>query len=113
VERILAEDNPLLPSYDPDVFAADGTYDHPDVESAFSAYERERALSLAVLKAIPASALSRLAVHGKLGPLTLSNLLNEWPFHDIGHLQQIAEIVRAVRYYPHLGPWQKFYTLKP
>lgn len=113
VERILAEENPLLPGYDPDVFAADGSYALPDLETALGLYERERAASLALLKTIAASALARTAVHGELGPLTLENLLNEWPFHDLGHLRQIAELVRAVRFYPNLGPWQKFYSLKP
>jgi hypothetical protein len=113
VERILSENNPLLPGYDPDKFAATGAYEHQDLAAAFDAYERERLVSLEVLKAIPTVSLARPAVHGELGPLTLSNLLHEWPFHDIGHLRQISELVRAVSFYQRLGPWQKFYSLHP
>ncbi len=42
--------------------------------------------------------------------ITLSHLLNEWAFHDLGHVRQIAEIVRAF-FYPHMGPFQKYYKV--
>ena len=57
--------------------------------------------------------LVRTGVHGDLGPVTLRNLLNEWPLHDLGHVRQIAELVRARRFHPNLGPWQAIYPMKP
>ncbi len=109
VERIVTEDNPLLPSYDPDSF----TYQVPSLAEGLAAFDRERALSLGLLDTLPASALTRGGVHSSLGPLTVTNLLNEWPLHDLGHIRQVAELIRAVKYYPHIGPWQNFYSLQP
>lgn len=109
VERILGEENPLLPSHDPNSF----TYDVPDLAEGLDSFERERGPSLRLLENLPASALARGGVHSALGPLTVLNLLNEWPLHDLGHIRQIAELIRAVKYYPHIGPWQNFYSLQP
>ena len=113
VERILAEDGPLLANYDPDALIATGAYDQPDIATALAAYERERARSIELLKTIRSEQLLRGAVHGVLGPVTLGNLLNEWPFHDLGHMRQIAELIRTVRFYPHVGGWQQFYNPNP
>ncbi|MCW5978607.1 MAG: DinB family protein [Bryobacteraceae bacterium] len=113
LERIFAEDNPTLPPYDPDEFAAAGLYGGRTLASALDEFEAERARSLAFLETVPAERINRSAAHGELGPITASNLLHEWPLHDLGHVRQVAELVRAVKYYPHIGAWQKFYTLNP
>jgi hypothetical protein len=113
VERILAEENPRLENYDPDEQRAAGRYAQADLETALQAFTEARGKSLALLRTIPSDAYERGAIHASLGPVTLGNLLHEWPFHDLGHLRQIAELVRAVRFYPHMGAWQSFYTLQP
>jgi hypothetical protein len=110
---ILDQDNPVLENYDPDAHLAAGAYFQPSLASALETYERERTRSVELLRSITAEAVSRPAIHDALGPITLRDLLNEWPFHDIGHLRQICELLRAVRFYPHIGVWQQFYTLKP
>jgi hypothetical protein len=112
-ERILAEENPLLENYDPDALIAAGAYDQPDVATALASYRRERARSVELLRSIRPEQLSRSAVHGVLGPVTLRNLLHEWPYHDVGHMRQVAELVRTARFYPHIGGWQQFYDPKP
>jgi hypothetical protein len=33
--------------------------------------------------------------------------------HDLGHIRQIAELVRAQLYFPGVGPFQADYALKP
>jgi hypothetical protein len=112
-ERILAEDNPLLENYDPDALVEAGAYRQPDLATALEEYRRERARSIELLRTIQPEHLTRPAVHGVLGPVTLGNLLNEWPFHDIGHMRQIAELIRTVRFYPHVGGWRQFYNPNP
>jgi hypothetical protein len=112
-ERICSEDNPVLENYDPDAFCAAGVYRVPDVASGIEAFRRERLRSLELLATIPEPAFSRRAVHQALGPISLSDLLHEWPFHDLGHLRQIAELVRARKFYPHLGAWQRSYSINP
>lgn len=113
VERILREENPLLEPYEPEEFAAAGAYSGCSVAEGLDAFERERAVSLAFLRTVPASAMTRTGVHGKLGPVEAGHVLNEWAFHDLGHIRQVAELLRAVRFYTHLGPWQNFYTIHP
>ena len=113
VLRMWREDNPRLESYDPDRYAAAGAYEQPTVAVALDAFARERGRSLTMLRALPADAAARAGVHAELGAVTIGALVNEWPFHDLGHLRQIAELVRAVKFYPHMGAWQKFYTVAP
>src|SRR5688572_32630916 len=113
VQRILAEDNPLLENYDPDALVAAGAYQHPDIATALGVYRRERERSIELLRTIRPEQLARSAVHGVLGTVTLGNLLNEWPFHDLGHLRQIAELVRTARFYPNVGAWRQFYNPNP
>jgi len=113
VERIMNEDNPLLENYDHNAFAAAGAYSGRTLEDALTEFERERAESLELLRTLPVDAAARPGRHAELGPLTLGHLIHEWPFHDLGHVRQIAELLRAAKYYPHMGPWQKFYTINP
>jgi hypothetical protein len=45
--------------------------------------------------------------------LTFEHLLNEFAFHDMGHVRQILELCRAQAYYPAMGGWQKYYAINP
>jgi hypothetical protein len=42
-----------------------------------------------------------------------AQMLHEWALHDIGHIRQIAELVRARRYLAGAGPLGADYQLKP
>jgi hypothetical protein len=55
----------------------------------------------------------RTAVHKKVGPITLAQMLHEWSLHDLGHIRQIAELVRTRKYLAGAGPLGSFYSLKP
>ncbi len=37
----------------------------------------------------------RRAFHKEVGVITLAQMLHEWALHDLGHIRQIAELVRA------------------
>ena len=45
--------------------------------------------------------------------ITLSQMLHEWALHDLGHIRQIAELVRARKYLAGAGPLGEDYKLKP
>jgi hypothetical protein len=79
----------------------------------FRQFHRRRHDNLGHLKRVPTEMHARMGVHPELGPITVAHLLNGWAFHDLGHIRQIAELVRAHRYYPHLGTFQKYYTVNP
>lgn len=83
------------------------------MEGAMTRLREARRANLDRLAAAPASAASRTARHQALGRVTLGEQLNEWAFHDLGHIRQIAELVRARRYYDGMGPWRPHYEVKP
>jgi hypothetical protein len=112
-ERMVKEDNPVLEVYDQEKLAAEGQYAGREAEDSFDHFEEQREDNVAWLTSLPARVASRKAQHQELGTITLEQLLNEWAFHDLGHIRQIAEIVRALVYYPNIGPFQKYYQVNP
>jgi hypothetical protein len=39
--------------------------------------------------------------------------MNEWAFHDLGHIKQIAELYRSHAFFPYVGPFKQFFTVNP
>lgn len=113
VQAILEQDRPLLPGIDPNQAAASGAYTARPLAEAVARFRAEREFSLRVLDRVRAADLDRAGLHGDLGPITLANLLHEWPLHDLGHVRQVAELVRARKYHPHIGPWREMYPMRP
>jgi hypothetical protein len=113
VERIVSEDNPAIEPYDQEAFFAAGQYSGRDAEDSFDHFEEQRDLNLEYLRELPAAAADRTGTHPELGVMTVSHLVNEWAFHDLGHIRQIAEIIRALKYYPQMGPIQSEYKVNP
>ena len=113
VERMVNEDNPAIEPYDPDVYFAAGQYSGRDAEDSFDHFEEQREMNVEYLRELPASVADRIGTHGKIGMITVSHLMNEWAFHDIGHIKQIGEIIRALKYYPGMGAFQSQYKINP
>ena len=113
VERIVSEDNPAIEPYDQEAFFAAGQYSGRDAEDSFDHFEEQRELNLEYLRELPAAAADRTGTHPELGVMTVSHVVNEWAFHDLGHIRQIAEIIRALKYYPQMGPIQSEYKVNP
>jgi hypothetical protein len=112
-DEALAADDPEVEPYDQNAFYAQGTYSNRDAEESLAHWEEQREDNLEFLRGLDPKALSRTARHTVLGSFTLENLLNEWALHDLGHVRQLAELVRAQLYYPQIGPFQVEYKLKP
>jgi hypothetical protein len=43
----------------------------------------------------------------------LAQMLHSWAMHDLGHIRQIAELVRARKHLAASGPFAEFFNLKP
>ena len=84
-----------------------------DPEDAFDHFEEQRENNIGFLRELPAGAGDRLALHKEYGEITLSQMLNEWALHDLGHIRQIAELVRARKYQAGAGPMAASYNLNP
>ena len=111
LDRFLSEDNP---EFEPDdaQFHLE-LYRNMDPEDAFDHFEEQRETNIETLRDLPAGVGERKAVHKKVGPITLAQMLNEWALHDLGHIRQVAELVRARKYLAGAGPLASFYHLKP
>jgi hypothetical protein len=109
----LTEENPEVQNYDQEEYSAAGTYSNRDAEESFAHWEEQREDNVRLLEELEPETLERTATHSTLGTFTLGQMLNSWAYHDVGHVRQIAEIVRTLVYYPHMGPFQAEYQPKP
>jgi len=114
LDTLLCGEDALIEPYDQEAWAAKGTYAGREPEESFAHWEEQREDNVDMMRTgLESSALSRTARHPELGIFTLEDLLNEWAIHDLGHVRQILELVRAAMYYPKLGPFQKQYKVAP
>jgi DinB superfamily len=112
VRAMMEKDNPVIEGYDQNAACAAGKYVGKGRENLKRfCHERDRSLSL--LRYVSSSVLGRKGQHAKIGPITIGQVMNEWAFHDLGHIRQIAELYRSRAFYPNSGPFQQFYTIKP
>jgi DinB superfamily len=110
-KAMLGEEQALLPAYDQLALFRSGTHFDPYAEMA--RFEEERSATLALLQTMPDGAGERSGRHAELGFLTVAQLLNEFAFHDLGHIRQIMELYRSFVFYPEMGVYQGYYTIKP
>jgi hypothetical protein len=111
VDRFIDEERPELEPDDAQMWL--NLYRDADPEDAFDHFEEQRETNLEFLRGLPAGSGDRKALHKEVGEITLSQMLNEWALHDLGHVRQIAELVRARKYLAGAGPLGKSYQLKP
>ena len=107
LDQMVSESFPDLQPYDQNALASAGQYSNHDPEDSFAHWEEQREDNLAWLESLSDDAGGRTGNHDRLGSITVAQLVNEWAYHDLGHLRQIIEIVRKLRYYPGMGPLQK------
>lgn len=111
LDRFLAEERPELEPDDAQMHLE--VYKAADPEADFDNFEDQRETNIELLRGLPAEAGSRKALHRAAGEITLANMLHEWALHDLGHIRQIAELVRARKYLAGAGPLGEEYRLKP
>jgi hypothetical protein len=111
IDRFLAEELPAFEADDAQMYL--DLYRNGDPEEDFSHFEEQRETNIELLRGLPADAGNRRARHSEAGEITLAQMLHEWAMHDLGHVRQIAELVRARKYLAGAGPLGKSYQLKP
>jgi len=111
VDRFLSEERPELEPDDAQ-FHLD-LYRNADPEDEFDHFKAQRATNIEFLRGLPAAAGERVALHREAGEITMAQMLHEWALHDLGHIRQIAELVRARKYLQGAGPLGRSYRLKP
>jgi len=110
VEAMVTEDYPFLKSFDQVQRAVELHYDRKDPWKSLASFTRKRKQNLKWLRSFRPADLNRTGLHQRVGEISVGEFLNEWAFHDLGHLKQILEIKRSALF-PLMGNMQKFYTL--
>jgi hypothetical protein len=111
LERFLTEE---MPEFEPDDAQMHlELYVNADPEEDFGHFEDQRETNIDLLRGLSVETGGRKATHKAAGEITLSQMLHEWALHDIGHIRQIAELVRARKYLAGAGPLGGDYQLKP
>jgi hypothetical protein len=110
-QAMLDADRPLLASYNQlALFQQQAQFD-PYGEMA--RFEEERGETLALLQGMPDGAGERSGQHEELGSITIAQLLNEFAFHDLGHIRQVIELYRSHVFYPEMGVYRGYYKINP
>lgn len=85
IKRVLAEHEPLLPSGDPELFAASLSYPGRDMEEELTLIAAQRGQLERILRTHPAADFERLGRHSVDGPVSILKLLksvgNHVPHH--------------------------------
>jgi hypothetical protein len=111
LDRFMSEERP---GFEPDdaSMVLDLVHD-ADPADELERFEEQRQDNVGFLRGLAAEAARRTALHRTAGEITLGQMLHEWTLHDLGHIRQVAELVRARRYLAGAGPLGKEYNLKP
>ena len=109
-EAMVKQDRPLLKSFDQEARVIEMRYEKIDPRQSLASFTRQRNLNLKWLRKLRPAHLKRKGVHEKVGEVSVGEFLNEWAFHDLGHLKQILEIKRYALY-PQIGNMRAFYRL--
>ena len=111
LDRFMAEERPELEPDDAQMHL--DLYRNADPEDAFDHFEDQRITNVELLRSLKDEAGLRVALHKVAGEITLVNMLHEWALHDLGHIRQIAELVRARKYLAGAGALSAEYHLRP
>jgi hypothetical protein len=110
IEPMLEHDVPTLAAFDQGARVRELHYERKDPRRTLASFARLRHANLKWLRKLKPADLKRRGNHEVVGQITVGELLNEWAFHDLGHLKQILEIKRYFLY-PRMGNMKKFYQL--
>jgi hypothetical protein len=105
VQRILDGGSSLVAAYDAKRFEREGAYATP-FAPALTSLVQLRTKNVDRLRRLEPDDLVRGATHETVGAFTLEDLIYEWAAHDVGHIRQIAIVLRDVLYIPCIGPFR-------
>jgi hypothetical protein len=91
MKRVLAEDEPPLRGFDPDIWGPRLAYHQRDVEEELRLIELVRGQMLRILRPLPPEDFQRRGIHSEDGPMTLETLLRRITGHVPHHVRFIEE----------------------
>lgn len=87
IRRMVAEELPLLVSYDETVFAEKLGYEHDDITLVCDLFELNRRFTSALLRRLPASGFERVGIHTQRGRVTVGETIEIYARHVEHHLE--------------------------
>lgn len=91
MRRIVAEENPLLVSYDENAFIARLPSDRDDLAEVLGLFEANRRFTARWLRTLPPEAFARTGIHTQRGKVTLLQIVEIYANHVDHHLKFVAE----------------------
>jgi hypothetical protein len=95
VDRILAEERPEFPRFEPDPIVATKGYQQMNGHDVLQQFIATRQATIDGLSTIEPDELDRAGVHAVYGEMTLRRLVEQLVNHDQKHLVQIHETLAA------------------
>lgn len=91
VKRIIAEECPLLISYDENAFVKHLFYDQADVARAAELFRINRLHTAEILKRIAPDAWNRAGVHSQVGKITVRDNVDKYVHHVRHHMKFLVD----------------------
>ena len=95
--QMIAEENPIIPAIDQDLWAQRLDYNKRKLSQALETFRRTRAENYELLKDLPEEAFGRTAQHTKRGVVTLMQMLEIFARHPEKHVGQIQAVRAAYK----------------
>ena len=108
IERILAEERPLLRPIDPPARLKELGYDRRGLGDLLDELERRRPENVAWLRSLPSQQLARVGEHVRAGEISAANVAHSWAYHDLHHLKQMARMLQ-LGLQEHIGNYRLLY----
>lgn len=93
--RMLAEQEPFLPPYDPAALAVQRGYIAMNMPEELNRFERLREEQSALLASLNDDEWGRTGMHGEHGRISVQDLAAHTAGEDADHLAQIARLIPA------------------
>ena len=90
IDRILSEEQPMLPDFNGGLIAAERDYNRQDLGEALAAFKNARQQNLGRLNDLEPESMKRSATLEGVGHITLTDLLAMMREHDKGHLKEFG-----------------------
>jgi len=96
MKRVVAEEKPLLLSYDEDAFAAKLGYEHQNIRTVVELFRINREHTAEFLRRLPEAAFARPGVHNQRGLVTLGEFVKLYTHHVEHHMTFAREKLKAL-----------------
>lgn len=95
LRQALAEPHHVIQPFDQDAWSTPYQSGALQAEAAFEVWSSLRRWNLALLKAMPREAFSKMTVHPQRGEMAIETIIETMAGHDLNHLRQLEQIASA------------------